>query len=143
MRLWVSAIACALLALVARVGAQGAADHPAEYAPADVASGAPIYFRNCLNCHGPGGTGVGGIDLGRGLLPRARTDAALQALVTTGIPQAGMPAFKFTPDKLRSLVAYVRVGLAATDATPVPLGDAVRGSALFESKGKCLRCHRV
>jgi putative heme-binding domain-containing protein len=140
MRFWASMLLCAI---VARVSAQDAADHPASYAPADIAAGAQIYARNCLNCHGPGGTGIGGIDLGRGLLPRARTDAALQALVTTGIPQSGMPSFKFTPDELRTLVAYVRAGLAATDATPVPLGDAVRGRALFVGKGNCVSCHRV
>jgi putative heme-binding domain-containing protein len=123
--------------------AQNAVEHAQEYAPADVAAGAQIYARNCMNCHGPNGTGIGGIDLAHGLLPRARTDAALQALVTSGISQSGMPAFKFSPDELRALVAFVRAGLAATDTTPVPLGDAARGRAIFEAKGNCLSCHRV
>src|SRR6478672_6705965 len=120
------------------VHAQGAAEHSQAYAPADIATGAQIYARNCMNCHGPNGTGIGGIDLAHGLLPRARTDAALQALVASGIAQSGMPAFTFSPDELRALVAYVRAGLAATDATPVPLGDAPRGRTIFEGTGKCL-----
>jgi putative heme-binding domain-containing protein len=139
----VAAAAAAAGAMAPVRGAQNAADHPEQYAPADVAAGAQIYARNCTSCHGLNGTGIGGIDLGRGLLPRAGTDAALQALVTTGIPQSGMPAFKFTADELRTLVAYVRAGLAATDAAPVPMGDAARGRAVFEGKGNCLSCHRV
>lgn len=132
------------LCLAARGTAQNPPDHPEPYPASDIAAGAGLYSRTCINCHGVSGTGVGGIDLHRGLLPRARTDEMLKAVVTSGFPQAGMPAFKFTADELRAIVAYVRAGLdAATEAAPVAPGDAARGKTLVEGKGQCLSCHRI
>src|SRR5438105_4597802 len=87
-----SSMKTSVLLLILRLGmatafAQGVAlDHPEQYAPADVIAGARIYNAMCVNCHGVSGTGVGGIDLRHGLLPRARTDAALQAVIATGFP---------------------------------------------------------
>jgi putative heme-binding domain-containing protein len=138
------------LLLVAALGnasvvAQNAApDHPEQYAPADVIAGARVYNATCVNCHGVSGTGVGGIDLRHGLLPRARTDAALQAVIATGFPQSGMPAFHFDPNDVRALIAFIRSGLdTGEDAAPIALGDAARGRGIVEGKGKCLTCHRV
>ena len=142
-RRFLAAVAvCASFA--ARLGAQNPADHPEQYAAADIAAGAVIYSRTCANCHGLSGTGVGGIDLHRGLLPRARTDAALRTVITTGFPQAGMPPFRMTEDELRAVVAFVRAGWETTsDPPPVTPGDVARGKALTEGKGACLSCHRV
>jgi putative heme-binding domain-containing protein len=138
------------LLLVAALGmapvlAQNAApDHPEQYAPADVTAGAHIYNATCVTCHGVSGTGVGGIDLRHGLLPRARTDAALQAVIATGFPQSGMPAFHLDSNDVRALVAFIRSGLdTGEDAAPVTLGDPARGRALVEGKGTCLSCHRI
>ncbi len=137
--------AAACLLAVGRLAAQNAAvDHPEQYAPADIAAGSVLYNRLCVNCHGPSGTGVGGIDLHRGVLPRARTDAALQNVIATGFPQAGMPAFRLQPAEVKALVAFVRAGADfGVDSTPVSLGDAAIGRILFAGKGKCLSCHRV
>jgi mono/diheme cytochrome c family protein len=130
---------------VAPVLAQNAApDHPEPYASADVMAGARIYNATCVNCHGVSGTGVGGIDLRHGLLPRARTDAALQAVIATGFPQSGMPAFHLDANDVRGLVAFIRSGLdTGEDAAPVTLGDAARGRGIVEGKGNCLTCHRL
>ena len=74
------ALSAAALAVAA------AQDHSGQYSPADVAAGARVYNAMCAACHGPTGAGVGGIDLRRGPLPRAATDAALRAIITSGIP---------------------------------------------------------
>ena len=76
-----------------------AQDHSGQYPAADIAAGSRIYSANCAQCHGATGTGVGGIDLPRGRLPRASTDDTLAALVTHGIPGTGMPPFRLTPDE--------------------------------------------
>jgi cytochrome c oxidase cbb3-type subunit III len=135
----------ALLAPTARLLGQNVQpDHQEQYAASDVAAGATLYNRLCVNCHGVSGTGVGGIDLHRGVLPRARTDEALRAVISTGFPQAGMPPFPLEAADLKALVAFVRAGSdASADPTPVALGNPALGRAVLESKGKCLTCHRI
>jgi putative heme-binding domain-containing protein len=135
----------ALALALGRLAAQNAPpDHPDSYAPADVAAGARVYTAVCVNCHGVSGTGVGGIDLRHGLLPRARTDAALQTVIATGFPQSGMPAFHLDSNDVRALVAFIRSGLdTGEDAAPVALGDPAHGRTIVEGKGNCLSCHRV
>jgi putative heme-binding domain-containing protein len=119
------------------------ADHPEQYAPADVAAGARVYTANCANCHGATGAGVGIVDLRR-RSARTATDAALAAVITNGSPGTGMLAVKLDPADLKTLIAFVRTGLdPATGGTPVRLGDPARGRALFDGPGKCLGCHRV
>jgi putative heme-binding domain-containing protein len=135
------ATAVILLSGLVRLSAQ---DHSGQYPPADIATGSRIYAANCAQCHGATGTGVGGIDLPRGRLPRASTDDALAALVASGIQGTGMPPFRFTADEMRGLIAYVRGGLGADPNAPlVKLGNAARGRAIFEGEGRCSTCHRV
>jgi putative heme-binding domain-containing protein len=131
-----------LLVAISSLRAQ-TAEHPEQYAPADVAAGARIYTANCANCHAATGAGVGIVDLRR-RSPRTATDASLAALISNGISGSGMVAVKLDPADLKALIAFVRTGLAATPgAAPVPLGDPVRGKAIFEGEGNCLGCHRV
>lgn len=45
-------------------------------------------------------------------------------------------------DDTRALIAFIRSGFDL-EAMAGPQGDPVRGRAIFEGKGACLRCHRV
>jgi cytochrome c oxidase cbb3-type subunit 3 len=119
-----------------------ARDHAQSYAQSDVVAGARVYAALCVGCHGSTGTGVGGINLRDGPLPRASTDAALNALLGSGIPGTGMPAFRIDPTDKQALVAFIRTGFNLHNDV-VPAGDSARGRALFEGKGACLTCHRV
>jgi cytochrome c oxidase cbb3-type subunit III len=136
-------VCCGLLLVAASAVRAQTAEHPEQYAPADVAAGARIYTANCANCHGATGAGVGIVDLRR-RSPRTATDASLAALISNGIPGTGMVPVRLDPADLKALIAFVRAGLVATaGAPPVPLGDAVRGKTVFEGAGNCLGCHRV
>jgi putative heme-binding domain-containing protein len=128
-----------LLSLNAAILAQ---DHGPQYSQTDAVAGARVYAALCIGCHGPTGTGVGGINLREGPLPRATTDAALTTLLDSGIPGTGMPAFRLDPKDALSLVAFIRSGFDA-GTTAVAAGDASRGQSIFEGKGACLTCHRV
>ncbi|HVO97496.1 MAG TPA: PQQ-binding-like beta-propeller repeat protein [Bryobacteraceae bacterium] len=70
-------------------------------------AGRKQYESHCAACHG--GDGDGG-EMGPGIVERAthRSDDELANLIRTGIPAAGMPAFKITDDERRSLIGYVR-----------------------------------
>ena len=118
-------------------------DHSGQYAAADVAIGQKVYSTVCAACHGPTGNAIGNVDLRRGPLPRAATDDALRAVITKGFPQSGMPAFKFEPAELNGLVAFIRSGLESAPSAAPAAGDAALGRLVFETKGKCLECHRV
>ena len=119
-----------------------AQDHGQQYTQTDVVAGARVYAALCVGCHGPTGNGVGGINLREGPLPRAATDAALTALLATGIPGTGMPAFRLDSRDALSLVAFIRSGFDA-GSTVMAVGDAARGQSIFDGKGACLTCHRV
>jgi putative heme-binding domain-containing protein len=120
-------------------------DHSGQYAAADVAIGQKVYATVCAACHGPTGNAIGNVDLRRGPLPRAATDDALRAVITKGFPQSGMPGFKFEPAELNGLVAFIRSGLegASSGGAAPAAGDAALGRLVFDTRGKCLECHRV
>lgn len=124
-------------------GAWAQDDHPAQYPASDIATGSRVYGTLCVTCHGPTGAGVTGVDLRRGPIRRGATDPALRAFITSGAPALGMPSFTLEPAELTGLVAFIRAGFDATTAVTAVVGDAARGRATFEDKGRCLSCHRV
>lgn len=66
------------------------------------------YMNRCAGCHGSNGNGG---ELGPGITTRvpARTDDELAALLKTGLPTAGMPAFaNLTPAEVRDVIAFLR-----------------------------------
>ena len=119
-----------------------AQDHPGQYDRADIETGSRLYATQCIACHGPNGDMINGIDLRRGLFKTAVSDEDLTRVLTTGRPDAGMPAFGLLqPREMTGLVAFIRAGFDASAS--VKLGDASRGQALFSAKGGCASCHRV
>ena len=108
---------------------------------ADLLDGERAFRNNCANCHGPDGDQIAGIDLGRGRFRRPMSDDDLVRIIRTGIPNTPMPATSMTVEQAQKIVAYLRSRAAATTGTIA--GDAVRGKALFDSKGGCTSCHRV
>ena len=135
-----------ILALAAGLAfAQAAAQqsaHPGDYAPADIAYGSRLYDAQCTTCHGANGDGVGGVDLKSGRFRNAVTDQDLTRVILNGVPGTGMLAFKFDPPEVVSVIAFLR-NMNAFDRGSVKAGSADRGRAAAESKGECLRCHRI
>ncbi|HLK64571.1 MAG TPA: PQQ-dependent dehydrogenase, methanol/ethanol family [Bryobacteraceae bacterium] len=102
----------------------------------------------CAGCHGADGTGGGHgpaiVDVAR---PRAATREAVRALILSGTPDAGMPAFRVSPAESSALADYVMRlrqpdGAVPTDSGAAQ-GDPAAGAQFFSGKGDCIRCHMV
>jgi len=130
--LWTGAIAVAVGAVPARVGAQN---------NADIDGGRRLFQGMCVECHGAGGAGGDAPNLNRPRLNHAPDDQALASVIANGIPNTAMPRIRrFTESELKQLVAYVRsIGKIAQDHVS---GDARRGAAIYKSLG-CSSCHIV
>jgi putative heme-binding domain-containing protein len=114
-----------------------------SFTPADVENGARLYRGNCVNCHGPDGDFIPGVDFSHGKFIRAVSDDDIARVIINGIAGAGMPAHNFTEAQADLVVAYLRS--LATTAThySAGAGDKTRGKAIVEGKGQCLTCHRI
>jgi cytochrome c oxidase cbb3-type subunit 3 len=130
-----------ILAVVAGAlaGVSVAAQHDTAQ---DVFDGERVFRDSCANCHGPDGNEVSGIDLGRGVFRRAKTDQDLVQIIRNGVPGTAMPATNFSQAQTEQVVAYLR-SVAATKRSTSGVGDLARGKAVFEGKGACVTCHRV
>ena len=109
---------------------------------ADIADGARVFQNTCSNCHGPDGNEIPGIDLGRGRFRRPMTDQDFVQIIRTGIPGTPMPASNMSEEQASHVVAYLR-SVAAASKSVSAVGDAARGKAVYDGKGKCATCHRV
>jgi putative heme-binding domain-containing protein len=119
-----------------------AQDHPGQYSVADIETGSRLYSGQCALCHGTNGDTVAGVDLRRGLFRRAVSDEDIARVIASGVPAAGMPAFKFQPTEVDGLIAFIRAGFDVS-GTAVKVGNATRGQAVYDGKGQCASCHRV
>jgi putative heme-binding domain-containing protein len=134
------------LPILALLVATGIARAQHGYTQTDIEEGGRQYRLNCINCHGPDGNLVGGIDFGHGKYRNAVSDDDLIKVINFGVPGAGMPAFEMPNARALAIIAYLRS--LPTEATGVSQatksGDRARGKALFESTNTgCLNCHRV
>jgi putative heme-binding domain-containing protein len=142
-RLLVLAIASFTTAAGGSIQAQTVAqDHPGQYSAAEIETGSRLYAGQCALCHGTTGDTVAGVDLRRGQFRRAVSDEDIARVIATGVPGAGMPAFKFQPTEVDGLIAFIRAGFDVS-GTAVKVGHAGRGQAVYEGKGQCGSCHRV
>jgi cytochrome c oxidase cbb3-type subunit 3 len=107
----------------------------------DIKEGERLFAATCTGCHGAEGDGVFGVDLGRGQFRNSSTDEDLLRTIRNGLPGTAMPPNTFSDVQAEMLVAYLR-SRVSTPIAMVP-GDAGRGKAIFEGKGKCATCHRV
>jgi putative heme-binding domain-containing protein len=117
-------------------------EHPGQYTTADIVNGSTLYREQCITCHGAFGNSVGTVDLRRGQFRSASSDEDLKKVISSGVPNTPMPAFKFNPTELNGIVAYIRSGLDV-NAGAAKVGDPKRGQALFTGKGQCTTCHKV
>ena len=102
--------------------------------------GTSLFERNCVVCHGIGGTGGRGPALNRARLALAPDDSALRALIRDGHPP-DMPGNQFfSEDDLQVIAGYVR-SLGRTEVQEVR-GDAAHGAEVF-SKSGCPACHII
>ena len=111
-----------------------------QYKQFEIDRGATLYSANCAECHTDGG-GVPGTNFRTGQFPTGSKDEDLISAIHNGIPGTVMGPHDFDGNELTALVAYIR-SLAQADAVPVKIGDAKKGSVLFQQNG-CLECHRV
>jgi putative heme-binding domain-containing protein len=108
----------------------------------DIEDGSRAFRTSCQSCHGPDGDLIGGVDLGRGQFKRAVTDEDLVRVIRNGVPGTAMPPVSMSVEQATRIVAYLR-STAASKRSASAAGDASRGRALFEGKGRCGTCHRV
>jgi putative heme-binding domain-containing protein len=129
----------AILAGVLALSVPLAAQHDTAQ---DIDDGGRVFRNTCANCHGPDGDEVAGIDLGRNIFRRAKTDQDLVQIIRSGVPGTAMPASDMPVAQAEQIVAYLR-SVAATKRSASALGNFDRGRALFEGKAACTTCHRV
>jgi alcohol dehydrogenase (cytochrome c) len=119
------------------------------YSTAQIERGEQIFFSDCARCHGPAGDSVPGINLGINKFRHAASDDDLIGIIKNGIPGTPMPPANFSDVDAGAIVAYLRSMASTATNTKASArdsalsGDAARGKAIFEGKGKCLSCHRV
>jgi len=133
---WIAA--CVAVALSASVSL-GAQQHETAQ---DVDDGGKVFRNTCANCHGPDGDEIAGIDLGRGVFRRARTDRDLVEIIRNGVAGTAMPASNMSEAQAEQIVAYLR-SVATTRRSLSGTGSIERGKLVFETRGACLSCHRV
>lgn len=122
--------------------------------PAAIARGKTLYGVQCTGCHGADlrGGDMGGPNLLRSQALLSDVDGENIIPILQGSRQSsGMPAFKFSPEDMKAVAAYLRSvaatigrqGMPPTAVAPtnILVGDAKAGQQYFDTK--CASCHSV
>ncbi len=108
-----------------------------------LAEGRHRFETRCGGCHGADGTGGERAPaIGSGERGRLESEESVRALIHSGIPDAGMPAFDVPEPELSQLVAFVRSRVTPARDN-MPAGDASAGAAFFFGEGRCAECHSM
>ncbi|MGH9493494.1 MAG: c-type cytochrome [Candidatus Sulfotelmatobacter sp.] len=108
------------------------------------AAGRGLFNSSCAECHGLDGHGG---DKGANLATSAEiqnlSDIQLGKIISEGILEVGMPAFRtLNEQQVLAVVGYVRTLQGRNGSGALP-GDAKRGKELFFGKGDCSTCHMI
>ena len=118
-----------------------------------VAGGEALFHQNCAFCHGRDAMGgESGPDLTESKLVRSDTTGdQIAAVVRAGRPAKKMPAFNFSSQEIRGLVAFIHARVAAAAAHPggrrgvavadLQTGNVEAGKQYFNGAGGCEKCH--
>jgi mono/diheme cytochrome c family protein len=116
-------------------------------------AGAQLFQQNCAFCHGRDAMGgETGPDLTQSKLVRKdRTGEEISKVIHEGRPDNKMPAFNFSDQETRGIIAFIREREAEAVARPggrrgvsvqdLQTGDAAAGKRYFEGAGGCAKCH--
>ena len=121
---------------------------------ADIAeAGRALFHQNCAFCHGRDAMGgETGPDLTQSKLVLSDTTGEkIAAIIHEGRPDNKMPGFNFSPQEIRSVIAFIHAREAAAKAHPggrrgvsvedLQTGNAQAGKQYFEGAGGCTKCH--
>jgi mono/diheme cytochrome c family protein len=117
------------------------------------AAGEGLFAQNCAFCHGKDAEGgETGPDLTQSRLVRGdRTGDAITQVIREGRPDNKMPAFNFSTQEIRGIIAFIHAREAEAIARPggrrgvavadLQTGNLEAGRRYFEGAGGCVKCH--
>ena len=116
-------------------------------------AGSALFHQNCAFCHGRDTMGgETGPDLTQSKLVLSDTTGEqIGAVIREGRPDNKMPGFNFSPQEIRSIIAFIHQREAIAKAHPggrrgvsiedLQTGNAEAGKHYFEGAGGCAKCH--
>jgi len=118
-----------------------------------VNAGGALFLQNCAFCHGRDAMGgETGPDLTESAMVESDTTGEkIAAVIREGRPDNKMPAFTFSPEQVRGVIAFIRSRKAEAEAHPggrrgvspedLQTGNVEAGKKYFEGAGGCVKCH--
>jgi mono/diheme cytochrome c family protein len=141
----------ALLHFLNSAGSEERANGPAHTGLS--AAGEALFLQNCAFCHGRDAQGgETGPDLTQSrLVRRDRTGDDITKVIREGRPDNKMPAFNFSAQEVRSIIAFIHAREAEAIARPggrrgvsvadLQTGNVDAGKRYFDGAGGCTKCH--